>query len=206
MAPAAGTATLNLTGTGPTISGLSSSGAGTSMIVLGNTANSSATTLTVNENTPTTFGGNIGDLSQTNAAAVGSLVLNGPGMLTLSGSNTYTGSTTISSGTLQLGSSTALYAGASVGNAIVNGTLDLNGNDAGVGGITGTGTVLSSVAGASTLTAGNNNATSTFAGTIAASLPDTEQDRHRHVAAHRARTTPAPPSSAAARCKSAPAA
>ena len=112
------------------------------------------------------FGGNIGDLSQSNSAAVGSLVLNGPGTLTLAGSNTYTGSTTVSSGVLQLGSSTALYAGSGIGNAIVNGTLDLNGNNASVGALSGAGIVLSSVSRASTLTAGFNNANSTYNGTI----------------------------------------
>ena len=166
MSPASGAATLNLTGTGPTVNGLSSGGAGTSMVVLGNAANPSATTLTVNNNSLSTFGGAIGDLSQTNAAAVGNLVVNGTGMLTLSGSNTYTGSTTVAGGTLQLGSAAALYAGPATGNAIVNGTLDLNGYSANVGGLSGTGIVLSSVPATATLTAGYNNATSTFGGTI----------------------------------------
>ena len=166
MSPASGTAALSLTGTGPAIGSLSSSGAGTSSIILGSAANSSATTLTVNNAALTTFGGSIGDLSQTNPAAIGSLVLSGTGMLTLAGSNTYTGSTTVASGTLQLGSAAALYAGPATGNATITGTLDLNGNNAGVAGLSGAGAILSSVSGVGILTVGNNNASSTFGGTI----------------------------------------
>ena len=200
MSPAAGAATLNLTGTAPTIGGLSGGGAGTSMIVLGNTATPAATTLTINTSTATTFSGTIGDLSQSNAAAVGSLVVNGPGALTLAGSNTYTGSTTVSGGTLQLGSPTALYAGSAIGNAIVNGTLDLGGNNAGVAGLSGAGTVLSSVPAAATLTAGYNDATSTYSGTLQASLlARTKTGAGRSSSP--ARTTPPQPPSARARCK-----
>ena len=164
------TATLNVTGATATIGGLSNSGAGASMIVLGNTAAPAASTLIVNNGTASTFSGTISDLSQTNPAAVGSLVFNGPATLNLSGSNTYTGSTTITAGTLQLGSSSAVYAGAGVGNATVNGALDLGGYNANVGGLSGAGTVLSSVSGAGVLTAGNNNASSTYAGTLSATL------------------------------------
>ncbi len=170
MSPASGAATLNLTGSGPTISSLSSGGAGTSTIVLGNAANSSATTLTINNAAANTFGGTIGDLSQTNSAAVGNVVFNGAGTFVLSGSNTYTGSTTVTSGILQLGSATALYAGSATGNANINGTLDLNGYNAAVGGLSGSGNVLSSVPATATLTAGANNANSTFTGSLAASL------------------------------------
>ncbi len=170
MSPASGAAALNVTGASPTAGGLSSSGAGTSAIVLGNAAVPAATTLTVNNGSSSTFGGNISDLSQTNAAAVGNLVVNSTGTTTLSGSNTYTGSTTVGSGVLQLGSSTALYAGPATGNAIINGTLDLNGYNANVGGLSGNGAVMSTVPGVLTLTAGYNNASSTLNGPIAASV------------------------------------
>ena len=164
------TATLNVTGATATIGGLSNSGAGASMIVLGNTAAPAASTLIVNNGTASTFSGTIGDLSQTNPAAAGSLVFNGPATLNLSGSNTYTGSTTITGGTLQLGELQQLYAGAGVGNAIVNGALDLGGYNANVGGLSGRNRLKSSVSGAGVLTAGNNNASSTYAGTIAATV------------------------------------
>jgi autotransporter-associated beta strand protein len=170
ISPASGVSTLSLTGTGPTINSLTNGGAGASNVVLGNAAGSSATTLNLHYSASADFSGAISDLSQTNPAAVGSLVVATPSILTLSGTNTYTGSTTVNSGTLQLGSPTALYAGSATGNAIVNGKLDLNGNSANVAGLSGTGSVISSVANASTLTVGYNNATSTFTGTVAASV------------------------------------
>jgi autotransporter-associated beta strand protein len=170
MSPASGTVKLSLTGTAQAIGSLSSGGAGTSSIVLGNVANSSATTLTINNAGATAFGGSISDLSQTNSAAIGNLIVAGTGSLSLAGSNTYIGSTTVASGTLQLGSPTALYAGAGVGNAIVNGTLDLSGNNVTFAGLSGTGVVASSTSGTGILTAGTNNASSTFGGTMQSSV------------------------------------
>ena len=107
MTPASAAATVYLSGAAATIGSLSNGGNGTSSIILGSAANSSATTLTINSSAPSTFGGTIGDLSQTNSAAVGSILVNAPGTLTLAGSNTYTGSTTVAGGILQLGSSSA---------------------------------------------------------------------------------------------------
>jgi fibronectin-binding autotransporter adhesin len=98
MNPSAGTAKLLFTGAAPTIGTLSNGGAGTSSIVLGNAANSSPTQLTINEAGATTFSGTIGDLSLTNSAAVGSIVVAGGGTLNLPTANTYTGSTTLSGG------------------------------------------------------------------------------------------------------------
>ena len=63
-----------------------------------------------------------------NISGPGALTLIGPGPLLLGGSNSYAGSTTISGGTLQLGSPSALP-----GTALFiynNGKLDLNGNNA----------------------------------------------------------------------------
>ena len=95
-------ATLLLNGSAPAIASLSSSGTGTSLILLGNAVGNNATVLTVNNTTATMFDGAIGDQSAMASAAVGSLVKTGSGTLTLGGSNTYTGSTTISGGALQL--------------------------------------------------------------------------------------------------------
>jgi fibronectin-binding autotransporter adhesin len=66
-----------------------------------------------------------------------SLATFGPGEISLSGSNTYSGGTIVSSGTLQLGSATALPAGP----LTVNGTLDLSSYSASVTTLTGSGTI-----------------------------------------------------------------
>ncbi len=75
-------------------------------------------TLSIGEtpNQSSTFAGTIAD--------AGSVVNDGPGTLLLSGPNTYSGGTTISAGTLQLGSSTAMGSGSATING---GTLDLDG-------------------------------------------------------------------------------
>lgn len=77
----------------------------------------------------------------------------------LSGSNTFTGGLTLSSGLLQMSGSGTL--GAS-GNALAvnGGTLDLNGTQQSVGNLSGTGgTITNSSNGGATLTIGNGNGT-----------------------------------------------
>jgi autotransporter-associated beta strand protein len=77
----------------------------------------------------------------------------------LTGSNTYSGGTIISMGTLQLGSDTAFP----LGGATVNGTLDMSGHSASVTSLTGTGTIDSSnFSNPSTLSVQSGN----FAGTL----------------------------------------
>ena len=56
---------------------------------------------------------------------IGSLTKLGQGMLTLNGSNTYSGGTTVSNGTLQMGSANALGGG---GLTVNGGVVDLNGS------------------------------------------------------------------------------
>jgi autotransporter-associated beta strand protein len=85
--------------------------------------------------------------------------------------DTYAGDTVINDGTLQIratGLGAAIPYGASAGNVYVNspGTLDLNSRSATVNGLSGNGAVTSSATGALTLTVGDNDQTSTFAGTI----------------------------------------
>jgi autotransporter-associated beta strand protein len=59
------------------------------------------------DNTSTTFGGNISDLTANYSSAVGSVTKVGTGVLTLSGSNTYKGGTFVTAGGLTLASGTA---------------------------------------------------------------------------------------------------
>ncbi len=95
------------------------------------------------------------------------------GTLTLSGNNTCAGGAQVySGGTLRMGADNALPYGAGVSNVVVGvpapvgpGTLDLAGFTANVNGLTGNGTV-DNTTGNGTLVVGNNNATSTFSGTI----------------------------------------
>ena len=72
----------------------------------------------------------------------------------------------MAAGTLQVGNAGALPSGSGYGNVEVDATLDLNGCDAAVNGLTGTGTVTTSVPGLVTFTVCENDQTSTFAGAI----------------------------------------
>jgi fibronectin-binding autotransporter adhesin len=90
----------------------------------------------------------------------------GSGTLVLGGSNSYSGGSTVSEGTVRLGHASAL--GASTGRlAIDAGTIDLNGNAVTIGALTGSSgaSILSGVAGVARLTSSSGDA-STFAGTI----------------------------------------
>lgn len=95
----------------------------------------------------------------------GSVNQNGSGVLTLSGNNSYTGPTNINSGTLQLGSATAIGTNSLL--TINSGaTFDLNGNSASVGSLNGSGTVDNTSATAVTLTTGSLNQSPTFTGVL----------------------------------------
>ena len=106
-----------------------------------------------------------------------SLTKAGTGTLNLSGSNTYTGDTMIALGTLQVGGSAAIPTGAGAGNvdfttAASAAVLDINGIDTTINGLSQpnpstTNLVVNNLSGTHTLTVGNNNATSTFAGILA---------------------------------------
>jgi autotransporter-associated beta strand protein len=84
---------LNLGGNLQTIASL----AGTGSVVL------SSGTLTINGSASTTYGGNIVDLNNG-----GAIVQSGTGILTLTGTNTYTGPTTINAGTVSVSADTNL--------------------------------------------------------------------------------------------------
>jgi autotransporter-associated beta strand protein len=93
----------------------------------------------------------------------GTLEKIGNGTLRLTGRMTYSGQTTITGGVLQAGAPDVFSARSTT---VVGGgtTLDLNGFDATIGALGGNGLVT---LGMNTLTAGGNNASTTFAGTIA---------------------------------------
>jgi outer membrane autotransporter protein len=142
-------ATFDISGTtaGTTVQDLG--GAATSVVALGNGA------LTVQSTNATDFAGDIG-------GAGGSLIKQGGGTLTLSGTNSYGGGTTVTAGTLRLGSANALPAGGPL--AVNGGLLDLNGNAASVGTLSGTGGSINNAGVTLTVTQATDG---TYAGTLA---------------------------------------
>jgi len=147
---------LDIGGKTETINGLSGGG------VVTNTGG--GCTFAVGDNgVSSTFSGFIN-----NGANSLNFVKTGGGTLTLSGANGYTGTTTISDGTLKLGASGVIPDGTGAGNVTINfSTLDLNGFNETVNGLTGNGTVDNVAGGGSSLlTIGNNNQGTTFSGLI----------------------------------------
>ena len=104
------------------------------------------------------------------------LTKTGSGGLALSGSDSYSGDTTINQGTIKVGSANAVPSGTGKGNVVLNGgttagILDLSGWSSTINGLSGTsgtavGRVINSNVTAATLSVGGGNATATFAGTI----------------------------------------
>ncbi|MBC7366646.1 MAG: autotransporter-associated beta strand repeat-containing protein [Undibacterium sp.] len=157
-----GTGTTTLTGNN-TYTGATTISAGTLQIgngstagsVTGNIANSAA--LTFNRSDALTYAGVI--------SGTGSFNKTGAGTLTLSGANTYTGTTTVSAGTLSFTGSGGLASSAVTVNS---GATVFAGNFGSytIGSIAGAGAVSFS---SGTLNAGGNNASTTFSGSIAGS-------------------------------------
>jgi len=146
--------TLDLYGYTQTFQGIASL-ANTSTALTNSQAGQS--TLTMTGSVDTIYSGNItGNLA---------LVKSGTYTQTLGGTNTYTGSTTISAGTLKMGGASALPSTTALS---VAGTLDLNANSETVASLTGAGIVdnTSSTSGTYTLTLGGDNTSTTFSGTI----------------------------------------
>jgi fibronectin-binding autotransporter adhesin len=101
-------------------------------------------------------------------SGTGPVTCQGAGVLTLSAANIYGGTTTINAGSnVKLGVANAFPFGAGSGDVSLAGTLDLANFACSVNGLNGAGTVDNSTGtGTYTLSAGNNNANSTFSGII----------------------------------------
>jgi autotransporter-associated beta strand protein len=112
-------------------------------------------------NTSTLFQGIISDGGNSGGTG-GSLTKVGTGTLTLDRDNTYTGITTISAGTLQIGNGGST--GSILGNIVDNSALVFNrgGTSTFAGGISGSGTVAKSGGGTVTLTGANTYTGGTF--------------------------------------------
>ncbi len=113
------------------------------------------------------------------SGGVVNLLYQGYGSLTLGGSNgasTYTGATTISSGTIRLGSADAIPSGTGKGDVVMNpgtgltATLDLNGFDQTINGLTanslGTANIDNSSASPVTFTFGSQDSAATLIGGV----------------------------------------
>ncbi len=90
----------------------------------------------------------------------------GDSYIQLSNANTYNGNTLINIATLKVGHDGAIPSGAGKGNVTLATTLDLNGFNPTVNGLSGAGTVTSNILGDSNLSIGANDQTSTFTGLI----------------------------------------
>ena len=89
------------------------------------------------------------------------------GTVTLAGTDTYTANTLIDAGaTLKVGNSAALPHGSGAGDVSAFGTLDINGTNATINGLSGSGTVDNTSTNPATLNIGNADVSSIFAGNI----------------------------------------
>jgi len=121
-----------------------------------------ATTGTIDTQANTlTLSGGISD----GTGSTGGLTKIGSGTLVLSGASSYTGATNVNAGTLQAGAAN-VFAPQSLFNVASGAVLDLNGFNETLGSLAGAGNVT---LGAGTLTAGGNNASTTYSGTISGS-------------------------------------
>ncbi|MBZ9709428.1 autotransporter-associated beta strand repeat-containing protein [Mesorhizobium sp. ESP7-2] len=166
----AGTLVVTSLGDGGANSTIGASGSESANLVIANGATfryDGATAASDRGFTVGTGGGRIGVVGGTTltlsgtAAGAGGFTKTGTGTLVLSGTNTYTGGTRVSEGTLRAGSTDAFNPGANFMDVLAGATLDLGGFDITTGVLTGGGQVN---LGANTLT--STNGTGIFTGTI----------------------------------------
>jgi autotransporter-associated beta strand protein len=141
-------------------------------IALGAPTGSASGTIEVDASTTLTYAGIIAD----NGTGADNLIKTGAGTLTLSGANTYSGTTTINAGTLQAGAASTLPSATAVTLANTAGAiLDLNNFNQTIGSLAGGGTTGGNVTlGSAVLTTGDANNT-TFAGVISGTGSLTKQ-------------------------------
>ena len=97
---------------------------------------------------------------------VGGLTKQGIGLLVLNQTNTYSGNTVISNGTIQLGGVNGIPGGGGKGDVTLNGTLDINAHSQILNGLSGNGTVDTVAGGTPTLTIGTSGSSSEFDGIL----------------------------------------
>jgi autotransporter-associated beta strand protein len=158
-----GSGTLILTGTN-TYTGSTTITAGT--LQLGSSSSIGSVAGNITDNSGLAFGNPSNQTYSGVVSGSGSLTMNGSAILTLSGSNSYYGGTTISSGTVDLGSTTALGYSGYGGLTMNGGTLDMKGFAPTLGALAGSGGYVTNSGSSATLTVEANNSSSTFAGDI----------------------------------------
>jgi fibronectin-binding autotransporter adhesin len=142
-------ATFDLDGRPQSVGSIANGPGGGGAIALG-----TATLTTGNDGTNTAFAGII--------SGPGAVTKTGVGTWTVSGSNTYTGATTVAAGTLKAGAAHVIAATSAV-NLHAGGMLDLDGFSQSIGSLAGAGPVE---LGAATLVTGNDNSSTVYSGTI----------------------------------------
>ena len=138
------------------------------------TFDDTATNFTVNVTTivkpvSVTFSNLVRDYTVTGPGVidnVASLTKLGAAKVTLATTNSYTGSTTITAGTLALGAAGAIPSGVAAGSVVVNGTLDLAGYSATLNNLSGTGVVDNVSAGGNLILTVSNSVNSSFTGAL----------------------------------------
>jgi autotransporter-associated beta strand protein len=154
-------ATLDLGGNNSLIASLAGNGSG----IVTNSGGSTATLTAGGNNTSTAFAGVIQDGTSSTA-----LLKSGSGILTLSGTNTYTGATTIGAGTLALTGTGSIATSSGVNLTNAGTTFDISGTTAGASIVSLNGISSSNVnLGTKTLTVTNGNALDIYYGAIGGS-------------------------------------